>query len=350
MSKKKALVTGALGIVGRNVAEHLVSLGDWEVVGIARSEPKQKVDYRLLSVDLTDPAACRAMIAKEPGVTHLFYAARAPSPDPVVERDTNLRMLANLLKPLDESENGFRHVCLMQGTKWYGSHLGPYTTPAKEDHPRHFPPNFYFDQQDYAAQRQKGKAWTWSSLRPHIVCGYSLGYPHNIVAVLGVYAAISKELGLPLRFPGTRACFDAICQATDVRILSRAMIWAATEPRCANESFNIVNGDLFRWRGLWAKLARYFGMEDGGVQTISLAQLMADKEPLWKSIVEKHGLQRFALGEIVNWAYGDMTMCQGWDHISSTIKSRQFGFAECIDTEDMFLEHLARFRAERVIP
>lgn len=350
MRKKKALIAGALGIVGRNIADHLLSLGDWDVVGIARREPKQQVGFRLARVDLTDSGACSAMVSGEPGITHLFYAARAPSSDAAAEANVNSRMLANLMEPLEADHSNFQHVCLVHGTKWYGSHLGPYITPAKEDHPRHFPPNFYFDQQDYVAQRQAGKSWTWSSFRPHIVCGYSLGYPHNIVAVLAVYATICKELGLPLRFPGTQECFEAVCQATDVRILSRAMVWAASTAACANQSFNIVNGDQFRWKNLWEKIAQHFGMEFAGVQTISMAQLMSDKQSLWKSLVAKHRLRPLELGEIVNWTYGDMTFCQGWDHISSSIKARKFGFSECIDTEDMFLEHIERFRAERVIP
>ena len=41
---------------------------------------------------------------------------------------------------------------------------------------------------------------------------------------------------------------------------------AATEPRCANEAFNIVNGDTFRWRDVWGRLADHFGMQAGTVQ------------------------------------------------------------------------------------
>jgi hypothetical protein len=37
--------------------------------------------------------------------------------------------------------------------------------------------------------------------RPEAVCGYAVGNPMNLLMVISVYAAISKELGLPLRFP-----------------------------------------------------------------------------------------------------------------------------------------------------
>jgi nucleoside-diphosphate-sugar epimerase len=349
MPQSKALVAGALGIVGSNIASHLSALG-WKVTGISRSQPVQQPGYELARLDLADAAACRELVAAQSDTTHLFFAARATDANPAVEARVNLAMLANLLQPLHERAPGFAHVCLVHGSKWYGAHLGPYRTPAKEDDPRHLAPNFYFDQLDYAAELQRGQRWTWSTLRPALVCGYSLGYPHNIIAAIGTYAAISKALGLPLRFPGTQACFEAVCQATDAGLLARSMAWAATEPGCANQSFNIVNGDLFRWRHVWEKLARYFGMENGGVQTISLVKLMADKEPLWRTLAERHGLRPLALAEIANWDYADMSFRQDWDQITSTIKSRRFGFQECIDTEDMFIDQLERFRGERVIP
>lgn len=89
----KALLAGALGIVGSNIAAHLQAKG-WDVVGIARSQPRQPVDWRLANVDLTDAAACRKLVSAEQGITHLFYAARAPVPeDQAAEAAKNLGML-----------------------------------------------------------------------------------------------------------------------------------------------------------------------------------------------------------------------------------------------------------------
>src|SRR5205823_3605663 len=113
------------------------------------------------------------------------------------------------------------HVNLMHGTKWYGNHLGSFKTPAKEDDPRHMPPNFYYDQQDLVAARQRGKTWTWSTARPHAICGFAAGNPMNLVMVLAVYATISKSLGMPLRHPGHRG-------TTTLSI-------SAPTPRCSRE-------------------------------------------------------------------------------------------------------------------
>jgi len=68
------------------------------------------------------------------------------------------------------------------------------------------------------------------------------------------------------------------------------------------------------------------------------------------SFGRKHGLRPLTLAEIVNWSYADMTFRQSWDHISSTLKARRFGFQDFKDTEEMFIEQIERFRAERIVP
>jgi hypothetical protein len=36
-------------------------------------------------------------------------------------------------------------------------------------------------------------------------------------------------------------------------------LWAALEPKCANQAFNVVNGDAETWANMWPKLAKRFG-------------------------------------------------------------------------------------------
>ena len=223
-------------------------------------------------------------------------------------------MLANLLDAVEAGSPELRHVNLMHGTKWYGNHLGPFKTPAREDDPRHMPPNFYYDQQDLVAARQHGKQWTWSTGRPHAICGFATGNPMNLVMVLAVYASISKALGLPLRHPGTAKNHRALYQCTDTALLSKAVVWMATDPRCANEPFNVTNGDVFRWEDLWPRIAAHFGMEVGLRQHIRLADMMRDKGPVWDRLVEEHGLRRVPDQEVVSWNYGDFVFSGGVRH------------------------------------
>src|SRR2546430_12503365 len=123
------------------------------------------------------------------------------------------------------------------------------------------PPEFNVDQQQLVEERAAAAGWSWSAIRPSVVAGFGLGNPMNLGVVLAVYAAISKELGVPLRFPGKPGAYDALLEMTDAGLLARATAWAATSPGCANQAFNINNGDLFRWRELWPQIAQFFDLE-----------------------------------------------------------------------------------------
>jgi len=43
---------------------------------------------------------------------------------------------------------------------------------------------------------------------------------------LATYAAMSRELGLPLRFPGTKEGWNTLQETTDAELCGRATLWA----------------------------------------------------------------------------------------------------------------------------
>ena len=350
MAKKVALAIGATGIIGRSFIRHVDKLDDWEVIALSRRPPDWPTRARHVAADLSDPADAKAKLGELKDVTHVFYSAYVDGPTWAAQAGPNAALLRNALDGLEPAAKGLKHVCLLQGTKYYGHHLGAYKTPAKENDPRHMPPNFYFDQQDLLIERSRGKAWSWSALRPHTVIGYAVGNPLNLLSGLAVYAAISKELGLPLRFPGTRECYSRIMQATDSGLLARSMAWAATTPACAGQAYNITNGDFFRWENLWPKLARAFDMPVGPVQTIDLAVMMADKAPLWDAMVKKYDLRKISYQDAANWRFMNYAFRVDWDAMSDTLKCRRDGFLEFMDSEAMYLRLIEKLRAERFIP
>ena len=333
MMTKQALVVGGLGVTGRGIVAALAQSPDWEIVALSRRSPEEPGAARHISVDLADRADAEAKLSGLTNVTHIFFAAYQERPTPAEEVAPNLAMLRNTVEIIERVAPGLEHVNLMQGTKAYGTHLGPYKTPARETDPRHMPPNFYYDQQDFLKERCKGKSWSWSALRPRTICGIAVNTPMNLVSVIAVYAAISKELGLPLRFPGTPGGYGALQQIVDAELLGRAAVWAATEPRCAGEIFNVTNGGLFRWQHMWQRFAEYFGMEQAPLQTLRLVDAMADKGPVWDEIVRKHGLKPYKFQEIASWKFGDMQLHQHWDSISETTKIRRFGFTRSLMTK-----------------
>ena len=78
--------------------------------------------------------------------THVFYCAFQARPTWAEHNAPNLAMLANSVAALEGAGAPLERVVLVEGNKIYGSHLGPFKTPAKESDRPHMLPNFYFDQ------------------------------------------------------------------------------------------------------------------------------------------------------------------------------------------------------------
>jgi len=182
------------------------------------------------------------------------------------------------------------------------------------------------------------------------LCGFAPGTAMSLAPAIAVYAAITKELGQPLRFPGKPGAYTSLYQVTESEHFASAALWAASEPRCALQAFNITNGDYFRWQHMWPAIAQVFDMPAGEPRQTNLTADMADKAPLWRAMVEKHGLKAFAFAELVAWPFADYVFGCDWDVMSDVTKSRQYGFHEVIDSEQMFVLLLRRFRAERIVP
>lgn len=347
---RTVLVIGATGMIGRHFLNHARSVSGWKTVGVSRRKPDGAAEDEWLAVDLLDRDAAISIIQTRPDITDVLFAGYVHGNGWQTETEANTALLANAVAGLTEAGARLNRIVLMQGQKYYGSHLGPFKTPTREDDPRHIPPNFYYNQQDLLVDAQKGKQWAWTCIRPHVVCGIASGSPMNIMSVVGAYATIMRELGLPLKFPGSPEAFSAVYQATDARLLCRAIQWSIENPSCANQAFNITNGDFFRWENLWPRIASHFGMKVGMLQDVRLEKIMADKGSFWKDIIARHGLQKTELEKFVTWSFGDYVFHTEWDVMASTTKARQFGFGDCLDTEDMFLEILKQMQDKKIIP
>ena len=347
-----ALVVGATGAVALRLVERLLDQG-WAVVGLCRhppaASPSSRLTYR--QADLFDAADCTAALRDCADVTHVFYTARATHGESGTESiPENVAMLDATLDAVLPAARDLRHVHLVEGGKWYGLQLGPFATPAREDDPRPATPNFYHAQEDLLRARQRHEAWTWTASRPNILCDFAPGRARNLTSVLGAYAAVLDEMGMPLHFPGNPARWHALMEATDATLLSGAIHFIATDPRAANQAFNISNGDVFRWEHAWPRLAAHFGMRPGEVRPVNLEAFMRDKEPVWQRVVQRHHLVPSRLDDVAAWAFGDFVFRLDYDIMSSTTKLRHAGFPEVVDSEDMFLRQLVRYRNARLLP
>ena len=350
MKGRKALVVGASGLVGGNFLKHLLMTGRWDIVTMSRRPPAEQGGPPHLAVDLLDAQQCRTAAPALADITHIFYCARAVATNYVITVEPNRQIVENLLDAVLPVAKDLEHVQIIHGMKWYGSNLGPYRTPAEESHPRLPGRNFYYEQLDAIIERQRGQKWSWSTLRPHFVCGLAIASPSNVLSTLGAYAAVLKHLGQPLDFPGPQGTFDADLNFTDVRLLAHAMEWAATEPRCANEAFNVVNGDTFRWRDVWPAIAAHFAMPAGTVRPLRLRDFMADKGGVWTALAREHGLRLTDVAQVADWAFGDVLFEGAWDQTASMAKAYKFGFTEKVDTTFMLLDILRQYRDLKLLP
>jgi len=351
---KTVVVIGALGVIGRYAVERFAGKADWQVVGLSRRKGEDRDNVRYIPTDLLDAGKTEAALADLADATHVVYCAFQATGSKAADfargTEMNRAMLANSVAAIDRVAERLERVVLITGTKYYGSHLGPFKTPAREDDPRHLPPDYYFDQIDWLAAYQRGKRWGYTELRPQTLCGFAPGTAMSIVPLIAVYAAISRELGLPLRFPGKPGAYRAIYQVTESTHLANAIHWAATTKASTNEAYNITNGDYFRWINLWPRVAEVFEMPVAEPQTISLVDHMADKAPLWEQMVQRHGLKPYRFEDIVAWPFGDYVFGCDWDVMTSTTKVRQHGFHDVVDSEQMFVRLLRQFRTERIVP
>jgi nucleoside-diphosphate-sugar epimerase len=355
----KALVVGALGVVGRANVEYLTTLPDWSVVGLSRRAPDFDTRAQFISCDVTDRNALRSALAGHPDITNVVFAALHEQPTGLVagwsEADTvhtNVAMLANTLDALEEAVPSLRHFALMHGGKAYGVHLGPPPSiPSRETDARTMRPNFYYDQEDLLRERQRGKSWSWTVLRPPAVVGFAVGSLLSTILVVGVFAAISRELGIALRFPGAVGHLKDAC---DARLLAKAVHWAGQTPAAANEIFNISNGDCFLFEQVFPRIAEVFAMPCGAPHPMSLARVMGDKSTVWDDIVRKHQLRPYRLRDLVpSWEYADFTFRYRqapFESLLSTVKARKAGFHECVDSEEMFVTQLHGLQNERILP
>ena len=348
MPANTAVIAGASGLIGRRIAERLRALG-WDVIGLAR-RPVAAPAIRWIAVDLCDADDCSAKLRDLHSATHLFYAARFDHPEGQPEAvDTNAVMLKNVVNALERNAP-LAHVHAVHGSKYYGHQLGAVALPLREDTPRAKNRNFYFDQEDLLIERSRRAGWSYSTSRPHAFCDPAIDHPRSVGLVFAVYAAIQRELGRPFDFPGGEKGYEARTQFTDLGLLARAAVWMATEPRCANQSFNVVNGDTPRWRDLWEPFARGFGIERGTPSRFSLAEYMRDKGHVWDRVVAKHGLRKTDLHRLVLWAYGDYQLGPDWDIGSSMEKARALGFSDSMISLEMFRGQFENYRKENVVP
>ncbi len=351
-----ALVVGATGIAGGALCARLVDHG-WEVLGLSRSG-RELPGVTAVTADLTDADSLREALAGH-RPTHVFVTAWARQET----EEENIRVNGGMVRDVLEAvrpAGTVRHVALLTGLKHY---LGPFEaygqgdvpdTPFHEDEDRLPYPNFYYAQEDelFAAAERDG--FTWSVHRAHTIIGYALGNAMNIGQTLAAAAAICREQDRPFVFPGSRTQWDGVTDLTDAGLLAEQLHWAATTPEAADTAYNTANGDVFRWRWLWPRLAERLGVRPEGYDEQQgprpFEEQMEGVEPVWRTIAEREGLREGDLERVASWWHTDGDLGRDMECLTDLARSRRAGFTGSRVTLDAFLDLFDTLEAEGVVP
>lgn len=352
---KTALIVGVSGIVGGNLAELLVSTGEWSVYGLAR-RPGNRTGVTPIAADLQDAQAlAEALQAARP--THVFLAAWMRQATEAQNILVNAGMTRHVLGAISRAGT-VQHVGLITGLKHY---LGPFeaygkgtlpATPFREEEPRLEVENFYYAQEDevFAAAARDGFRWTVH--RPHTIIGNAVGNAMNMGTTLAVYASICKELGKPMRFPGSSVQWNHLTDMTDARLLAKHLLWATETPAAWNQAFNVVNGDVFRWKWMWKRIADWFGVEAEPLEGegTPLERQLAEASAAWKQMASKYHLAEDDLNVLASAWHTDADLGRPIEVLTDMSKSRKLGFTAYQATDDSFLDLFERLRVDRLIP
>ena len=351
---KKALIVGATGIIGSAAAE-ILSKDGWQVYGLAR-HPTAQPSIIPVAADLLDTQSLTEALA---GIapSHVFFSSWLRQSTEAENIRVNATMVRNLLNALRPA-NSVRHVALVTGLKHY---LGPFEaygkgklpqTPFREEQGRLDVENFYYAQEDEVFAAAAWDGFTWSIHRPHTIVGKAVGNAMNMGTTLAVYASICKETGRPFRFPGVATQWNSLTDMTDAKLLARHLLWASTTSIAANEAFNVVNGDIFRWNWMWGRIAEWFGIEaapfDGTVRP--LEQQMAEDSVLWREIASRYRLAEPDISRLASPWHTDADLGRPIEVVTDMSKSRRMGFLDYQPTDDAFFALFERLRADRLIP
>ncbi|KAK3686428.1 hypothetical protein LTR37_019816 [Vermiconidia calcicola] len=374
---KTAFITGANGISGSAILEYLAqntTAEDWNsIIVTSRSPFKTTVSdprIKFIALDFTQDAKALAEQMKDicAPVTHAYFCSYVHKDDFAKLNAANEALFENFLDSLEQVAKSLQNVTLQTGGKYYNVHLQPVPSPAREEEPRRQGPieNFYFPQEDKLASAQKGKSWSWNVIRPEAIVG-STSKPNgmNEALTIAIYLLVCREFGTEAPMPTNQRYWEGTDDVSDSNLIADLTIYTSTNSKCANEAFNITNGDYFTWRYMWPRLADYFNAKasteqkftkplpkEGDVQLEnSFLEWSKDKREVWESLCDRQGIasakQTFDFG---TWAFQDWVFQRTWSATLSISKARRYGWKGYVDSYDSFVRTFDKFKQFGLIP
>lgn len=377
-SPRNYLVWGANGVSGTAALRALVEQPA-SVVGtiIAVSRRPPQIDLKddrikFISVDILSASATE--IAGKLKAVHNGDKVNVALHYTYIEKKSNDELIQVnhdlLVKALDATYlaagKNLNHFHLQTGYKWYALHLGDKNqaspVPYKEDIERNTSgePIFYYDQVDTLTAHAEKNGYAWSETRPNTIIGAAKGNFMNQAVSTSIYIALEQAKGkTEVQFPGNSLTWDQIFVSQSTAINNARFQVFLTDPKnaakCANESFNIEDGDKRKLGQIWQDLGKELGVkvlpptasgqakfnEKPPKLSLSLDEWSKKQENVdaWKKLVQDKGGDLTAFSDHATFAFADFTLGATFDQQGSLDKARDAGWNVTCDTvKDGYLE------------
>jgi nucleoside-diphosphate-sugar epimerase len=331
---------------------------------------------------------------------YVFYAAYLAKESEDELAKVNGAMLQNFIDALKITGaiKKIKRLVLVTGAKQYALQFGRPKMPMLEETPRidgkDWPPNFYYIQQDMVMKEAKLAGFDWVVTYPNDVIGLATQNFMNLSLPLALYAAVNKELTGELPWPGSKTFYTAMTCFTSAKLHAEFCVWAALTPKCGNQTFNVINGDVESWQNLWPRLAARYGVKvppkmlsttpdqnlvtsneinpkppvsvfakDMGLEGNEYvqpskveAQIDLTKwsqqdnvKAAWKKIAQREGIDEKVF-EKATWDFLMFVLGRNYDIVISMSKARKFGWTGYRDTWESLEETFDELEEKGVVP
>ena len=377
-NSKVAFVTGGNGITGSAIIEHLsqkTTPNEFSKIIVTSRSPFTLTvsDPRIhfIALDFTKSADELSKLMRDDctDVTHAYFSSYVHKDDFVELNSANSALFDNFLGALTAVSPKLENVTLQTGGKHYNVHLSPVPSPAREEEPRRGPPeaNFYFPQEDALFKAAEGSSWSWNVIRPEAIIGTTIK-PNGMNSALtyALYILTCKKSGETPDMPTNSIYWNGYDDSSYAPLIADLTIFASIHSNCANQAFNVVNGDYFSWRYMWPRLTAYFGIETSSEQSFTKPGLKVgepfldksfmewatlEKQKIWEQLCDDAGVpQAKASWAAGTWQYQDWVFGRTWSATLSMSKARKFGFNGYVDSFDAFVKTFEKMKDLKQLP
>ncbi|KAL5337682.1 hypothetical protein BJX70DRAFT_389160 [Aspergillus crustosus] len=330
-NRSHALIFGASGISGWSLLNQCLQYPTPTAFRHAYLPDDPRLDL-VSGINLTQPVSTvteqlKINVHDIQNVNIVFFCAFIDHPNPDTRVSLNATILHTAIKSITTLSPLLSSVILQTGGM--GSGLAfpnevSITPPLQESTPRIAEPwaskIFFYAQYDLLKELSNGpcQKWTFAEIRPDGIIGFvPISNAMNLAHGIAFYLTLYRKKG-----------YHSTHTDTSQDILAKMEIYAAlnSDRYVSGEAYNIADGDVVSWSGVWPGLCEYFRLV--GVEP----SFIHGNKNAWDELVTESGLKQ-RIFEKQNWRFVEFMLVDfDFDREYDLSKAREVGFDERVDT------------------